>query len=91
MNIPDDSTGVLETIFKVVCAAFAGLAGWLWSGVVGDIKDVQKNLTELTKEHADHRIYVEREFEKRSTIQLSLARIHDRLDQLVQLMAEKNK
>lgn len=92
---------LFEVAFKLACLGFTTLAGWLWSGVVDDMKAVKKDVSDLnisfqkeianiTKDHSDHKVYIEREFEKRETIQLSLSRIHDRLDKIFDLMQENN-
>lgn len=89
MLIPNEDLSFVEILFKLVCTAFAGIAGWLWVGVTNDMKSIHKEIADMKEDSSEHKVYVEREFEKRETIQLSLARIHDRLDQLIQLHAGK--
>lgn len=78
-----------EVGFKIACGAFAGLVSWVWSGIVDDMKSIHRELDEIKDKHADFRIYSEREFEKRESTQLSLSRIHDRIDELIQTIAKK--
>lgn len=89
MNIPDETASLIETAFKLICGGFAALATWVGSGVIDDMKAIRKEISEIKEDNANQKVYIERDFEKRDTVQISLSRIHDRLDKLFDLLQEK--
>lgn len=90
--ITDNGTGsIWEAAFKLLCGAFGALVTWVWIGNVDDMKALHKELASAKEDANNHKIYIEREFEKRETIQVSLSRIHDRLDKIFDLIQNKHK
>lgn len=79
---------VLEWIFKAGCALLAFFGIRTLNRIDEDMKALEKRQSDDEKEHWEHKAYCEREFERKDTVQASLARIHDRLDQIFELVAE---
>ncbi len=76
-----------------MCAGCAAVFAWLWSGITSDMKEIDKDIKAINAtiqtvktDHNKYETYVEKEFEKRETIQYSLSRIHDRLDKIVEII-----
>lgn len=89
-----------EWLFKGMCAILGFFGIRTLNRIDDDMKALQQkqiayenstreNASLMVREHAEHRVYCEREFERKDTVQASLARIHDRLDELFQLVAGK--
>lgn len=85
MMVSDDS--IIEYLFKGFCAVCGTVGIYFWRDINGDVKTIKDDVEEVKQEHNKYQIYVEREFEKRETIQYSLSRIHERLDKLVDMVS----
>jgi hypothetical protein len=80
---------LLEWVFKGIVGTVITIFGWFYRSVSEDLKALQK-------EHNDFKLDVVNTYAKESSVQMSLGRIHDRLDSisedikaLIKYIAEK--
>jgi hypothetical protein len=78
---PDD-TGWLEWAFKGLVGAFFVVGGYLGKGVTDDVRELQKDHYQSELALAAYKLEVERSFAKEVSVQASLGRIHDRMDEI---------
>lgn len=81
--------GIFEGLFKVGVGGLLTLGGWLWKNLVNDVRT-------LEKDQSAFKLEAERTFAKENTMQATLSRLHDRIDDvsadiktLIKAVAEK--
>lgn len=79
-------SGWIEYGFKGLITIVCMLGAFLWKTVVDDMKALQKQQDEsyqrLFGDLAAHKLDAEKRFAKEETMQASLGRIHDRIDEI---------
>jgi len=86
MNVDD---GLFDWFFKIMVTGMIGVGAWLWKNLVHDVRDLEKDQMQF-------RLESEKTYAKDTSVQNSLSRIHDRLDDvstdiktLIRSVAEK--
>jgi hypothetical protein len=77
---PDDTW--LDWAFKSLVGLLFIIGGYLGQGVKSDVRELQKNQAQADLALAAYKLEVERTFAKDTSVQTSLARIHDRMDEI---------
>lgn len=88
--VQTEDVSLIEWVFKGFCGLCIAVGGYLWTTLMGDMKDLRTDIAIIKQDAAAQAVYNEREFEKRETIQYSLSRIHERLDKLVEMVGGKH-
>jgi len=86
MNVDDN---IMEWAFKCIVGGILAVGAWLWKGLVNDVRS-------LEKDQSAFKLEVEKTFAKEVNVQATMARVHDRLDDisddiksLIRAVAEK--
>lgn len=78
----DAEIGFWEWAFKGIVGIVIAGAAWLWTGLVGDFRSMEKDQRALERSHNEFRLEAERTFVKEVSLQATLERLHLRIDDM---------
>lgn len=98
-----DQTAFIEWLPRILIWAFNALmviilsiGAWLWRSLVGEVKQLGKRQTDLELNVISNKLEASNLYAKEINVQQTLARLHDRLDdvskdikELIRAVAEK--
>lgn len=77
----DDTISLVAWAYKGVLGGATVLIGYFTKNLLDDMKDSKIQLRQAQNDIAAHKLHVSETYAKDATIQQSLARVHDRMDE----------
>lgn len=76
-----NETETVHWLMHAILVSYAGIITWLGKGVYNDVRNLKDNSHNCTVDLANFRTEVANSYVKELTMQSSLARVHDRIDE----------
>lgn len=77
-----DDPSVIDWLFKAFATACMGIIAFFTKRVVNDVAELQRNSAKCEVDLANYKTHVSDNYAKETTMQQSLSRIHDRIDDM---------
>lgn len=78
--------GLLRTIAEICGATLMSAGGFLLKRSNSRLVDIERRIEQDRTSLADYKLVAEQRFAKEETMQSSLSRIHDRLDDVINIL-----
>lgn len=78
----------IEGLFKVTCGILAFFGVRILNRIDDDMKRISASIDAQERDLMAHKLHVEQSFEHKDTVQASLSRIHDRMDEIFNVLLD---